>query len=150
MRYTQMLVMAAFVVAAAFLSTEALAQWSDGGPERYPLTYQTETVRVETDSRVADVQTNTVRTFEALALWSDGGPEAYQMEPVRVEADSREVAVPCDTDQTFLALALWSDGGPERYPLTYQTETDTMEDEICLAMASETQRDKASGRSTMR
>ena len=154
MRYTHMLVMAAFVVAAAFLTSEALAQWSDGGPERFPLTYPPETAIVESESRVIDVRDNPARTFEALAQWSDGGPErfplTYPPETVGVETESRRIVAPCNPARTFEVLAQWSDGGPERFPLTYPPETTAMESEICLIGQSETPGYGTSDRLAMR
>jgi hypothetical protein len=64
MRYTHMLAMAALAIAAVFISTGALAQWSDGGPEWFSLTdpptegeicltKQPETPRDRTSTRLA-------------------------------------------------------------------------------------------------
>ena len=154
MRYAHMLAVAAFVVAAGFLTSEAFAQWSDGGPEQFPLTYPPETSMVERESRVTDVAVNAVQTFDALAQWSDGGAEqfplTYPPETVTVETGSRGIDAPCDTVRTFEALAQWSDGGAEQFPLTYPPEAAVTDGEICLAKKSEMPEDAASGRLAMR
>jgi hypothetical protein len=138
-----MLAVAAFVIATAFLTSEALAQWSDGGPEMFPLTYSPNTATVEKPSGAAGARDDTARTFEVLVQWSDGGPEMfplmYRPETVRVKSDLKRITVPCDIDRAYEALARWSDGGPERYPVVYPPETAAMEDKICLKSRAETE-----------
>jgi sporulation protein YlmC with PRC-barrel domain len=123
------MVMAVFVAAAAFLTSEAFAQWSDGGPERFPLTYPPETVTVERGTGVIDVSGEAVRTSEALTRWSDGGPERFPLTyppQATVKSEITVTDAPVTMDRTSVAFADWSDGGPEQYPLTYPPKMATM------------------------